>query len=87
MIKVYIATLTKHVLFLSLIEFSNAPFLISKYSFIYRSGVGTTGASQTMLYCEVEDKDKVTDFACDEGTFIELLNINLINVYAFHYNN
>ncbi|GAB0088253.1 uridine diphosphate glucose pyrophosphatase [Sergentomyia squamirostris] len=43
----------------------------------YRSGVGATGAQQTLYYCEVTDDDKVNSGGGVDGEIIDVVELNL----------
>ncbi|XP_055679571.1 uridine diphosphate glucose pyrophosphatase NUDT14-like [Lutzomyia longipalpis] len=43
----------------------------------YRSGVGATGAQQTLYYCEVTDADKVNAGGGIDGEIIDVVELNL----------
>lgn len=43
----------------------------------YRSGVGTSGALQTLFYCEVEDHDRTTSGGGVDGEMIEVVEYSL----------
>ncbi|KAJ8290339.1 hypothetical protein GJAV_G00011600 [Gymnothorax javanicus] len=53
----------------------------------YRSGVGVTGAKQTMFYAEVSDEDRVSEGGGEpeEGELIEVVKIPLQEAMNFAY--